>query len=135
MMLTETDNTFGKREHLCKQTLIDQLFSSGKAHVMTAWPLKMVYLVVDKTDEQSASVELMVSVSKRFFKRAVKRNRVKRQIREAYRTQKHELMERMAQMPDKQLLLAVIWQDGKLHDSAELNAKMNKNLQRLVEKL
>lgn len=134
MMLTETDNTFGKREHLCKQTLIDQLFS-GKVHVMTAWPLKMVYLVVDKTDEQSASVELMVSVSKRFFKRAVKRNRVKRQIREAYRTQKHELMERMAQMPDKQLLLAVIWQDGKLHDSAELNAKMNKNLQRLVEKL
>lgn len=134
MMLTETDNTFGKREHLCKQTLIDQLFS-GKAYVMTAWPLKMVYLVVDKTDEQSASVELMVSVSKRFFKRAVKRNRVKRQIREAYRTQKHELMERMAQMPDKQLLLAVIWQDGKLHDSAELNAKMNKNLQRLVEKL
>ena len=76
MMLTETDNTFGKREHLCKQTLIDQLFS-GKAHAMTAWPLKMVYLVVDKTDEQSASVELMVSVSKRFFKRAVKRNRVK----------------------------------------------------------
>lgn len=134
MMLTETDNTFGKREHLCKQTLIDQLFS-GKARVMTAWPLKMVYLVVDKTDEQSASVELMVSVSKRFFKRAVKRNRVKRQIREAYRTQKHELMERMAQMPDKQLLLAVIWQDGKLHDSAELNARMNKNLQRLVEKL
>ena len=61
MMLTETDNTFGKREHLCKQTLIDQLFS-GKAHAMTAWPLKMVYLVVDKTDEQSASVELMVSV-------------------------------------------------------------------------
>lgn len=134
MMLTETDNTFGKREHLCKQTLIDQLFS-GKAQVMTAWPLKMVYLVVDKTDEQSASVELMVSVSKRFFKRAVKRNRVKRQIREAYRTQKHELMERMAQMPDKQLLLAVIWQDGKLHDSAELNARMNKNLQRLIEKL
>ena len=102
---------------------------------MTAWPLKMVYLVVDKTDEQSASVELMVSVSKRFFKRAVKRNRVKRQIREAYRTQKHGLLECMAQMPDKQLLLAVIWQDGKLHDSAELNAKMNKNLQRLVEKL
>ena len=106
MMLTETDNTFGKREHLCKQTLIDQLFS-GKAHAMTAWPLKMVYLVVDKTDEQSASVELMVSVSKRFFKRAVKRNRVKRQIREAYRTQKHELMERMAQMAETNLIRAM----------------------------
>ena len=95
----------------------------------------MVYLLVDKKDEESAPVELMASVSKRFFKRAVKRNRVKRQIREAYRTRKHELVEYMAQMPDKQLLLAVIWQDGKLHDSAEIDAKMQKNLQRLVERL
>ena len=133
-MLTENDNTFGKREHLCRKTLIDQLFS-GKARALTAWPLKMVYLLVDKKEQESAPVELMASVSKRFFKRAVKRNRVKRQIREAYRTQNHGLLERMAQMPDKQLLLAVIWQDGKLHDSAELNARMNKNLQRLVEKL
>ena len=38
-------------------------------------------------------------------------------------------------MPDKQLLLAVIWQDGKLHDSDEIDAKMQKNLQRLVERL
>ena len=112
-MLTENDNTFGKREHLCRKTLIDQLFS-GKARALTAWPLKMVYLLVDKKEQESAPVELMASVSKRFFKRAVKRNRVKRQIREAYRTQKHGLLEHMAQMPDKQLLLAVIWQDGKL---------------------
>ena len=95
----------------------------------------MVYLLVDKKEQESAPVELMASVSKRFFKRAVKRNRVKRQIREAYRTRKHGLLERMAQMPDKQLLLAVIWQDGKLHDSDEIDAKMQKNLQRLVERL
>ena len=56
-------------------------------------------------------------------------------VDEAYRTRKHELVEYMAQMPDKQLLLAVIWQDGKLHDSAEIDAKMQKNLQRLVERL
>lgn len=135
MMLTEIDNTFGKEEHLCKQTLIDQLFA-GKSHAITVWPLKIVYLVVDKTEGQErALVEVLVSVSKRFFKRAVKRNRVKRQIRESYRTQKHQLVERVAQMPGKQLLLAVIWQDGKLHDSAELNAKMHKILQRLQEKL
>ena len=73
-MLTENDNTFGKREHLCRKTLIDQLFS-GKARALTAWPLKMVYLLVDKKEQESAPVELMASVSKRFFKRAVKRNR------------------------------------------------------------
>ena len=133
-MLTENDNTFGKREHLCRKTLIDQLFS-GKARALTAWPLKMVYLLVDKKEQGSAPVELMASVSKRFFKRAVKRNWVTRQIREAYRARKHGLLERLAQMRDKQLLLAVIWQDGKLHDSDEIDAKMQKNLQRLVERL
>ncbi len=134
MMLTEIDYTFGKKEHLCKRMLIDKLFS-GKSRALTAWPLKMVYLVVDRNNEQDAPVEVLISVSKRFFKRAVKRNRVKRQIREAYRKQKLALLERMNLMPDKQLLLAVIWQDDKLHDSAEIDAKMHKNLQRLVEKL
>ena len=127
MMLTEIDYTFGKKEHLCKRMLIDKLFS-GKSRALT-------YLVVDRNNEQDAPVEVLISVSKRFFKRAVKRNRVKRQIREAYRKQKLALLERMNLMPDKQLLLAVIWQDDKLHDSAEIDAKMHKNLQRLVEKL
>lgn len=134
MMLTEKNCTFGKEEHLCKRTLIDKLFG-GKSHALTVWPLKMVYLVVDRENEQEAAVEVLVSVSKRFFKRAVKRNRVKRQIREAYRKQKQTLLERMEQMPDKRLLLAVIWQDGKLHDSVEIDGKLHKNLQRLVEKL
>ena len=133
-MSTIVDNTFGKREHLCKHTLIDQLFG-GKALTLMAWPLKIVYLMVDKHSEQDVPVQLLISVSKRFFKRAVKRNRVKRQIREAYRKQKLMLLERMEQMPDKRLLLAVIWQDGKLHDSVEIDGKLHKNLQRLVEKL
>lgn len=134
MMLTEKNYTFGKEEHLCKRALIDKLFD-GKSHALTAWPLKMVYLVVDRENEQEVPVEVLVSVSKRFFKRAVKRNRVKRQIREAYRKQKQMLLERMDQMPDKRLLLAVIWQDGKLHESVEIDAKLHKNLQRLVEKI
>ena len=133
MMLTETDNTFGKREHLCKQTLIDQLFS-GKAHVMTAWPLKMVYLVVDKTDEQSASVELMVSVSKRFFKRAVKRNRVKRQIREAYRKNKGGLWQALEEK-EQGVAVAFIYLSNELFSSAEIENKVKILLARIAEKL
>lgn len=133
-MLTTNDYTFGKKEHLCKQTLIDQLFG-GNAHTMMAWPLKIVYLLVDKDAQPEVPVQVLVSVSKRFFKRAVKRNRVKRQIREAYRTNKQQLQEKVSAMDGKQLLMAVIWQDGKLHDSAEIEAKMQKGLKRLVEKL
>lgn len=69
------------------------------------------------------------------FKRAVKRNRVKRQIREAFRYNKMALEEQMKELSGKQLLVAFIWQDGKLHESAEINAKMHQQMKRLVEKL
>ena len=133
-MLTTNDYTFSKKEHLCKQTLIGQLFG-GNAHTMMAWPLKIVYLLVDKDTQPEVPVQVLVSVSKRFFKRAVKRNRVKRQIREAYRANKQQLQEMVSAMAGKQLLIAIIWQDGKLHESAEIEAKMQKALKRLVEKL
>lgn len=85
-MSTDRNKTFGKKEHLCKLTLIEQLFGGG-AKAMTAWPMRMVFLLVDKKDEQAPSVQVLISVSKRYFKHAVKRNRVKRQIREAFRHQ------------------------------------------------
>ena len=133
-MSTIVDNTFGKREHLCKLTLIGELFG-GNAHTVTAWPLKMVFLLVDKQNDQDVPVQLLVSVSKRSFKRAVKRNRVKRQIREAYRINKQQLVEQVQAMPGKQLLMAIVWQDAKLHDSAEVEAKLQKGLQKVVDKL
>lgn len=126
--------TFGKNEHLCKHLLIDQLFK-GHAKAMTAWPIRMVYLLVDKNEEQEQSVQVLISVSKRFFKRAVKRNRVKRQIREAFRYNKIALESQMRELPGKQLLMAFIWQDSKLHESAEINAKMQQQMKRLTEKL
>ncbi len=133
-MLTTNDYTFGKEEHLCRQTLIDQLFG-GNAHTMMAWPLKIVYLLVDTDAQPKMPVQLLVSVSKRSFKRAVKRNRVKRQIRESYRFNKLYLQEKVSAMTGKQLLIAIIWQDGKLHDSVEIETKMQKVLNRLADKL
>ena len=41
----------------------------------------------------------------------------------------------MKELSGKQLLVAFIWQDGKLHESAEINAKMHQQMKRLVEKL
>ena len=133
-MSTIVDNTFGKREHLCKHTLIDQLFG-GNAHVVTSWPLKMVFLLVDKSSDQDVPVQLLFSVSKRSFKRAVKRNRVKRQIREAYRANKQQLLDLVGAMAGKQLLMAIVWQDAKLHDSAEIEAKLQKGLHKVMDRL
>lgn len=128
------DYTLGKNEHLCKQKLIDLLFS-GSAETFMAWPVRMVCLLVDKKCEQDASVQLLVSVSKRYFKHAVDRNRVKRQLRECFRLNRHDLMAWLEQHPQKQLLVAYVWQDGKLHETVDVRKAMLKAMKLLVDRL
>ena len=125
-MSTDRNKTFGKKEHLCKLTLIEQLFGGG-AKAMTAWPMRMVFLLVDKKDEQAPSVQVLISVSKRYFKHAVKRNRVKRQ--------KQELETCMQNYVGKQLLVAFVWQTEQLQPSKLVSTKMTKLLDRLVDNI
>lgn len=81
--------TFGKKERLCSQKKIDQLFTTGyKLHYH---PFRLVYSVERSTENQP--VKFAVSVPKKLFKRAVKRNYIKRLIREAYRHNKYKLYE------------------------------------------
>lgn len=78
--------TFPKKEKLKSQKLIEKIFLEGKA--VTSFPLRLLYL---KTDfEDGSKIKTGVSVSKRNFKSAVDRNRIKRLLREAYRLNKPE---------------------------------------------
>ena len=77
--------TYNKDEKLKSQKAIEQLFAEGKS--VSAYPLRMVYL-----DNQS-QLKVGVSVSKRNFKLAVHRNRVKRLLREGYRLNKNLLID------------------------------------------
>lgn len=76
--------TFDKTEKLKSEKLIEKLFLEGKSVV--AYPLRLVYTEI--IFEEMIRAKVGVSVSKRHFKRAVDRNRIKRQMREAYRLQK-----------------------------------------------
>ena len=85
-------------------------------------------------EELEAPVSILVSVSKRRFKRAVKRNRVKRQIREAYRMNKHGLL---AVLTEKKCRLAVafIYLSDQLVDSSVIEDRMKTALARIAEKV
>lgn len=76
--------TYNKKEKLKSKKLIDQLFTEGQS--VSAYPLRLVYLATDFEDDVIAKTG--VSVSKRNFKTAVDRNRIKRLLREAYRLNK-----------------------------------------------
>ena len=120
--------TFSKSERVVSRKLIEQLFSKGSSHSTSAFPLRIVYTQTARETGDEA-VQVLVSVSKRHFKRAVKRNRVKRQIREAYRKNKQRLTERVPQ--DMSLAIAFIWLADELHDSL----RVEKTVKRLLDKV
>ncbi len=123
--------TLKKEERICKKKEIEQLFSE-ESHSMMAFPVRAVYLLKER-EEGSPNLKMMVSVPKKCFKRAVKRNRVKRQIREAYRLLKHSLTEMLHQQENKTLLVAFVWTDKKLYPSSEVNKRIEKLLCHLSE--
>ena len=84
-----------------------------------------------KREEGEEPVQILVSVSKRHFKRAVKRNRVKRQIREAYRHNKQILADKVPQ--DTALAIAFIWLADELLDSQQVNRSVKRLLEKVAE--
>jgi ribonuclease P protein component len=81
---------FPKEEHLCRKKLIEELFGKQSSS-FGVYPLRLVY--TKTAAPTTAPPQVLISVSKRSFKRAVDRNRLKRLIREAYRLNKYRLTE------------------------------------------
>jgi ribonuclease P protein component len=81
--------SFTKDERLCSKIIIDEIFEKGKKQ--KSFPFIATYLTFksDNCDWKS-QVRIVVSVPKRRVKLAAKRNRLKRQIKEAYRLNKSE---------------------------------------------
>ncbi len=76
---------FPKKEKLKSKKLIEVLFKEGKT--LTSFPYKLIYLKIEVPVD--AKFKTSVAVPKKNFKSAVKRNRIKRLLREAYRLNKH----------------------------------------------
>jgi ribonuclease P protein component len=81
--------TYPKHEKLKSKTTIDLLFSDGSS--VSKFPLRLVY--VENKEENAELIKMGVSVSKKYFKKAVDRNYYKRVLRETYRLNKHLLID------------------------------------------
>ena len=77
---------YPKNEKLKSQNAIDLLFSQGKS--VAKYPLRLVYVEIPSAEEK---LQIGVSVSKKYFKKAVDRNYFKRLLRESYRLNKELL--------------------------------------------
>ncbi len=91
--------SFGKDERLSKEKWIKELFEQGSSFYFH--PFKVLYL--PHPDTSSSKSQVLFSVPKRLFKRAVDRNTIKRRLREAWRLNKSQIG-----VPEK-LLIAYIY--------------------------
>jgi len=117
--LKEIRFPFPKAQRLCREKIIKELFTK-KSSSLFLYPFKVSYLPSD-----TGTTQILISVSKKRFKTAVKRNRVKRQIRELYRRSQYQLK-------DKPLFLAVAYVSDKIEKYDFLQKKWEQVILKIV---
>jgi ribonuclease P protein component len=122
----DTRKRLRKSERLSSQKQIQALFSNGKS--FNSPPFAIRYLELAEAGQNDH--QILVSVSKRNFKHAVDRNRIKRQIREAYRLNKHLLTEL-----SNKYAIAYIYTFKKMIAYKDLENKLIESLSRLQTEL
>ena len=125
-------STFRKRERIASLKLIETLFGGGCSQSVAAFPLRAVYMLSERQPNE-APVQLLISVPKKRFKHAVDRNRVKRQVREAFRQHKDLLYPVVPEI--QRLFLAFIWLSDEHRPSKEVEGRIVTLMRRIGEKL
>ena len=124
------DLSFPKKEKLCSQKVIEELFSSGRSFIN--YPLRVVFMTQE--EQTDSPVKVLVSVSKRRFKRAYKRNLLKRRIREAYRLNKH-LIFPLLNKDSVNVVIAFVYLSTEIKPYSEIEKAMINTLESLKKKL
>lgn len=122
--------TLSKEERICSKKLINELFT-GNGRSMTAFPLRVVFMKRTIVDEQPRAA-MLVSVPKRYFKHAVDRNRVKRQVREAFRHNKSIIIQNLTD-DHEAVAMAFVWLTNEKFPSSEVENRMVRLLTRISE--
>lgn len=133
-MLNGATQTLCKSERLNSMTLISRLFNEPGSQSTTIFPVRAIYKTVERTDD-SPAVRVLMSVPKRKLHNAVDRNRVKRQLREAYRKQKSRLIEVLNEHDGEAMLVALVWLDEAVRPSDVVNQCVARLLNRITESL
>lgn len=112
--------TFRKEERLSKDKLIQELFDKGSSFYL--YPFKVFFMPHPGEDQPSHQV--LITVSRKLFPRAVDRNLIKRRMREAYRLNKP-----FPEVP-KKLVIAYIYSVKEKLPAAQLRERLAKTFKR-----
>ena len=122
-----------KKERISSKKEIDLLFTKGESFII--YPLRIVYVehACEEISDKSA-VSIMVSIPKKKFKRAVKRNRLKRLIKESFRLNKNDLTGKIASQ-SKCISIAFLYLPDEEKPYTEIESAVQKALETLSIKI
>lgn len=122
--------TFSKKERLCSRKAIEKIFVSGKA--INENPFRLLW--IESPNEENVYLKIAISVPKKNFKKAVDRNKIKRQIREIYRLNKNRFLSPL-QNSEKKYAAIIIYTGREFPDRKEMEAKIFVTLQRFAKEI
>jgi ribonuclease P protein component len=119
---------FRKSERLCSRKSIGKLFSSGNS--LYHYPFRLVWLEPENAGPFPA--RLAISVPARRIRKAATRNRIKRLIRESYRTNKTALYEYL-DLQNKKTDIMLIYISGTVYDYDFINIRLTEFIRKLIQ--
>ena len=119
-----------KYERICKENDIQALFDKGVG--VSVYPFRVIFLF-RRDESRPVTVRILVSVSKKRFHHAFKRNRVKRLMREAWRKNKAPLYE-ICERDNISVDVALVYTATVIHSYGEMFNKTQKTVQEIIKK-
>ena len=121
---------FSKKQKLCNEAAIKEMFSNGKSFVVA--PIRLIWK--EELDSDSVAIKSIIIAPKKQLKLATDRNIVRRRMKEAYRLNKAEI-ECFLVNNNRQLNVAIIYQNEKILSYKAIEKRIKLILERLKEEI
>ena len=121
---------FPKKQKLCSETVIKEMFSNGKSFTTSA--VRLVWK--EDNNEDEVTVKSIIVVPKKKIKLAIKRNIIRRRMKEIYRLHKIDL-ENMLKGKKLQLSIAMIYQKENIFSYKTMEEEIKLILERLIKEI
>ena len=125
-------NGFSKINRLTSKTQIQRIFTEGNR--LYEAPFSVLFLFLNNINTDDSNLQIAISVPKKKITSAVKRNLIKRRIREAFRIQNENLISQL-EKHDRKIILMIIYSDTKPQNFSLIKSKISLTLQRLSNQI